>query len=102
MYFGGTIMTFALPYGAFIVCTVTLFYLFKAKHSSPKLRYLASAFTTSVTTKEPGPAPAPPVPSMVEEAGAAAGEEAAAAEAAQADEAAAESPAESAAEQESE
>jgi hypothetical protein len=37
MYFGGTIMTFALPMGAFIVITVTLFYLFRARHSSPRL-----------------------------------------------------------------
>jgi len=61
MYFGGTIMTFALPYGAFIVSALTLFYLFRARHSSPKLRYLASAFTSSVATREPGPVPAPPV-----------------------------------------
>jgi hypothetical protein len=61
MYFGGTIMTFALPYGAFIVSAIALFYLFRARHSSPKLRYLASAFTSSVATKEPGPVPSPPV-----------------------------------------
>ena len=34
MYFGGTIMTFALPLGAFIVVTVALFFLFTA-HGTP-------------------------------------------------------------------
>src|ERR1700729_3344010 len=61
MYFGGSIMTFALPYGAFIVVAVALYFLFRAKHSGPKLRYLASASIASFTTREPGPVPAPPV-----------------------------------------
>ena len=43
MYFGGTIMTFALPMGAFIVAAIALFYLFRAQHSGPRLRYLAGA-----------------------------------------------------------
>ena len=43
MYFGGTIMTFALPLGAFIVITVALFFLFTAQHSGPKLKYWANA-----------------------------------------------------------
>jgi hypothetical protein len=63
MYFGGTIMTFALPYGAFIVSAVVLFYLFRSRHAGPKLKYLAGAFTTSLGTREPGPVPAPPVTS---------------------------------------
>jgi hypothetical protein len=61
MYFGGTIMTFALPMGAFIVATIALFYLFRARHSRPKLRYLAGAGFSSFGTREPGPVPAPPV-----------------------------------------
>ena len=61
MYFGATIMTFALPYGAFIVGALVLFFLFRARHSGPKLKYLATYGTTSVSTKEPGPAPAPSV-----------------------------------------
>ena len=61
MYFGGTIMTFALPMGAFIVITVTLFYLFRARHSSPRLKYLTTAPFTSVGTREPSPVPASPV-----------------------------------------
>ena len=66
MYFGGTIMTFALPLGAFIVITVALFFLFTAQHSGPKLKYWANARFTSVGTREPGPVPAPPVTAAVE------------------------------------
>jgi hypothetical protein len=61
MYFGGTIMTFALPYGAFIAAAVALYFLFRARHSGPRLKYLSSAQVASVTTREPGPAPAPAV-----------------------------------------
>jgi hypothetical protein len=63
MYFGSTIMTFALPYGAFIAATIALYYLFKARHSGPRLRWSigSAAQVTSVTTREPGPAPAPEV-----------------------------------------
>jgi hypothetical protein len=72
MYFGGTIMTFALPYGAFIVVALVLFFLFRAKHTGPKLKYLAtSATVASVTTREPGPVPAPPVTATAAEAAAA-------------------------------
>jgi hypothetical protein len=62
-YFGSTIMTFALPYGAFIVATIALFYLFRARHSGPRLRWStgSSARVASVSTTEPGPAPAPGV-----------------------------------------
>jgi hypothetical protein len=65
MYFGGTIMTFALPLGAFIVIAIALFYLFRSAHSGPKLRYLATASFTSVGTREPGQIPAPPVTAAV-------------------------------------
>jgi hypothetical protein len=63
MYFGSTIMTFALPYGAFIAAAIALFYLFRARHSGPRLRWSAdsSAQVSSVITREPGPAPAPGV-----------------------------------------
>jgi hypothetical protein len=61
MYFGGTIMTFALPYGAFIAAAVALYFLFRARHSGPRLKYWSSAQIASVTTREPAPAPAPPV-----------------------------------------
>lgn len=61
MFFGGTIMSFALPYGAFIVITAALFFLFRARHSGPKLKYLTTDTVTSVLTREPGPVPAPPV-----------------------------------------
>ena len=63
MYFGSTIMTFALPYGAFIAATIALFFLFRARHSGPRLRWSANsaAQVASVTTREPGPAPAPEV-----------------------------------------
>jgi len=61
MYFGGTIMTFALPYGAFIVIALVLFFLFRARHSGPRLKYLSTSEVASVSTREPGPAPAPSV-----------------------------------------
>jgi hypothetical protein len=56
-------MTFALPYGAFIAAAIALFYLFRARHSRPRLRWSADsgAAVSSVTTWEPGPAPAPEV-----------------------------------------
>jgi hypothetical protein len=59
MYLGGSIMTFALPLGAFIAAAVALYFLFLARHSGPRLKYLPSAQISSVTTREPGPAPAP-------------------------------------------
>ncbi len=65
MYFGGTIMTFALPMGAFIVITVALFYLFRSRHAGPRLKYLTTAPFTSVGTREPGPVKAPPAAASV-------------------------------------
>ena len=59
MYFGGSIMTFALPYGAFIVIATALYFLFRAKHHNPRLRYMTPETVTSVLTREPGPVPAP-------------------------------------------
>jgi hypothetical protein len=59
MYLGGSIMTFALPYGAFIVIASVLFFVYRRPHSGPRLKYLASPSVTSVLTREPGPVPAP-------------------------------------------
>ena len=59
MFLGGSIMTFALPYAAFIVIATALFFLFRAKHHSPRLKYLTPEVVTSVSTREPGPVPAP-------------------------------------------
>jgi hypothetical protein len=59
MYFGGSIMTFALPFGAFIAIATALYFLFRAKHHVPRLNYMAPEEVASVTTFEPGPVPAP-------------------------------------------
>lgn len=71
MYFGGTIMTFALPMGAFIVITVALFYLFRWRHSGPRLRYLAPVAFAALGTREPASVPAaagPPTAATAETA----------------------------------
>jgi hypothetical protein len=62
-YFGSTIMTFALPFGALIAAYAALFFLFRTTHSGPRLRWSSdsAAHVASVTTREPGPAPAPEV-----------------------------------------
>jgi hypothetical protein len=71
MYFGGTIMTFALPLGAFIVISIVLFYLFRSAHSGPRLKYLSSAPFSAVGTREPASAPGPAVtPAVVAQAAA--------------------------------
>jgi len=59
MYLGGSIMTFALPYAAFIVIATALFFMFRAKHHGPRLKYMSPEIVTSVETREPGPVPAP-------------------------------------------
>jgi pyruvate/2-oxoglutarate dehydrogenase complex dihydrolipoamide acyltransferase (E2) component len=94
-YFGGTIETFALPMGAFIVISLILFYIYRRPHSVPRLRYLQPAHQTSFGTREPGTAglvevlPAPAAPAAPAAAPAAAEAPEAAAEA---PEAAAEAP----------
>jgi O-antigen/teichoic acid export membrane protein len=67
-YLGGSIMTFALPMGAFIVISVGLYYIFKRPHNVPRMAYLRPAHQTSIGTREPGTsgvitiaAPQPPV-----------------------------------------
>ncbi len=71
MYLGGSIMTFALPYGAFIVIASVLFFLYRRPHSGPRLKYLSPGPVTAVGTREPGPVPAP-APKAAEAAEAAA------------------------------
>jgi hypothetical protein len=67
MYFGSTILTFALPLGAFIAVAAALFFLFRSLHSGPKLKYLAADSFTSIGTREPGPVPDTPVAAAQEE-----------------------------------
>jgi len=55
-YFGGTIETFALPMGAFIVIAWVLFYLYRRPHNVPRLSYLRPAHQTALGTREPGTA----------------------------------------------
>ena len=74
MYLGGSIMTFALPYGAFIVIATVLFFLYRRPHRGPRLKYLSSGPVTSVMTREPGPVPAAQAAAVPAAAPAAAGE----------------------------
>ena len=53
-YLGGSIETFALPYGAFIVIAGLLYFIFKRPHSVPRMRYLTPAHQVSTGTREPG------------------------------------------------
>ena len=53
-YLGGSIETFALPYGAFIVIATLLYFIFKRPHNVPRMRYLSPAHQTSTGTREPG------------------------------------------------
>ncbi len=53
-YLGGSIETFALPYGAFIVIAAALYFIFKRPHSVPRMRYLAPEHQVSTGTREPG------------------------------------------------
>jgi hypothetical protein len=55
-YLGGSIETFALPYGAFIVIAGLLYFFFKRPHSVPRMRYLTPAHQVSTGTREPGQA----------------------------------------------
>jgi hypothetical protein len=53
-YLGGSIETFALPMGAFIVAALVLFYIYRRPHDVPRLRYLRPAHQTALGTREPG------------------------------------------------
>ena len=55
-YLGGSIETFALPYGAFIVIATLLYFIFKRPHSVPRMRYLTPAHQVAAGTREPGAA----------------------------------------------
>jgi len=55
-YLGGSIETFALPYGAFIVIATVLYFIFKRPHSVPRMRYLTPAHQVAAGTREPGTA----------------------------------------------
>ena len=53
-YLGGSIETFALPYGAFILAAGVLYFIFKRPHSVPRMRYLTPAHQVYTGTREPG------------------------------------------------
>jgi hypothetical protein len=53
-YLGGSIETFALPYGAFIIIAAGLYFIFKRPHSVPRMRYLTPAHQVAAGTREPG------------------------------------------------
>jgi hypothetical protein len=53
-YLGGSIETWALPYGAFIAIAGLLYFIFKRPHSVPRMRYLTPAYQVSTGTREPG------------------------------------------------
>ena len=57
MFLGSSVMSFALPLGAFIVIATALFLLFRARHALPRLKYLPAGTATSVMTREPAPLP---------------------------------------------
>jgi hypothetical protein len=53
-YLGGSIETFALPCGAFILIATALYFIFKRPHSVPRMRYLTPAHQVATGTREPG------------------------------------------------
>jgi hypothetical protein len=53
-YLGGSIETFALPMGTFIVIAWVLFYIYRRPHDVPRLKYLRPAHQTALGTREPG------------------------------------------------
>jgi hypothetical protein len=53
-YLGGSIETFALPMGAFIVAALVLFYIYRRPHDVPRLKYLRPAHQVALGTREPG------------------------------------------------
>lgn len=56
-YLGGSIMTFALPMGLFILVALVLFFIYRRPHRLPNLRYLTPAQVAAVATPEVGRAP---------------------------------------------
>ncbi len=55
-YLGGSIESFALPYGAFIVIAGLLYFILKRPHSVPRMKYLRPAHQSATGTREPGTA----------------------------------------------
>jgi hypothetical protein len=55
-YLGGSIETWALPYGAIIVIATLLYFIFRRPHNVPRMRYLTPAHQSSVGTREAGTA----------------------------------------------
>ncbi len=53
-YLGGSIETFALPMGTFIVAAWVLFALYRRPHNVPRLKYLRPAHQVALGTREPG------------------------------------------------
>jgi hypothetical protein len=53
-YLGGSIETFALPMGTFIVIALVLFYIYRRPHDVPRLKYLRPAHQIALGTREPG------------------------------------------------
>jgi hypothetical protein len=58
-YLGGSIESFALPYGWFIFIAAVLFVIYRRPHAVPSLKYKRGGHQTSFGTAEPGPVPAP-------------------------------------------
>jgi hypothetical protein len=53
-YLGGSIETFALPMGTFIVAAWVLFAIYRRPHNVPRLKYLRPAHQVALGTREPG------------------------------------------------
>jgi fucose 4-O-acetylase-like acetyltransferase len=53
MYLGGSVMSFALPYAAFIVIALALYFLYRRPHSMSRLKYLSGKHQATVRTPEP-------------------------------------------------
>jgi len=53
-YLGGSIETFSLPMGTFIVIALVLFYIYRRPHDVPRLKYLRPAHQVALGTREPG------------------------------------------------
>lgn len=65
-YLGGSILTFALPMGLFIVVAAILYVIYTRPHKLPGLRYLTSAHVAAVATPEAADAPRADVGTVVQ------------------------------------
>ena len=66
-YLGGSIMTFALPMGLFIVVAVVLYVLYTRPHKLPGLKYLAPVHVAAVATPEAADVPRADVGTVVQD-----------------------------------